>query len=104
MDIVKEIKNYCRINNISDVDGVINKCLIQGFNILKYGISPQNNFNIENNIGNKKNDLRGKDEEKHDGQALSGSKSENEEKEIKSAEKEKKPVEINVRKIKIIKK
>jgi hypothetical protein len=34
----KSVENYCKINNIEDVDGFIKKCFDTGFNIEKYGL------------------------------------------------------------------
>lgn len=64
MDIKKEIETFCRLNKIDDVESFREECLKQGFNIIKYGISPQDNFKKENNIGTVvKDDVR---EEKRD--------------------------------------
>ena len=59
MDIKKEIETFCRLNKIDDVESFREECLRQGFNIIKYGISPQDNFKKENNIGSiVKDDVR----------------------------------------------
>ena len=64
MNLKKEIEAYCRLNKIDDVESFREECLRQGFNIIKYGISPQDNFKKENNIGSiVKDDVR---EEKGD--------------------------------------
>jgi hypothetical protein len=64
MDIKKEIETFCRLNKIDDVESFREECLRQGFNIIKYGISPQDNFKKENNIDTiVKDDVR---EEKRD--------------------------------------
>lgn len=64
MDIKKEIETFCRLNKIDDVESFREECLKQGFNIIKYGISPQDNFKKENNIDTiVKDDVR---EEKRD--------------------------------------
>ena len=49
MDVKSEIEAYCRLNQIDDVEGFKEECLRQGFNIIKYGVSPQDNFKRENN-------------------------------------------------------
>lgn len=102
MDAIKEIKEFCKINGIEDVEGTINKCLIQGFNILKYGYSPQDNFNIENNISNGKTDIGTKEKGKSVEERPIKANDTTKEKESKPVEKEKIP--IKTRKIKIIKK
>jgi hypothetical protein len=45
--IEKEIKEYCNLNNISDVAGFITQCLLIGFNVQKYGMSPSDNIKRE---------------------------------------------------------
>ena len=57
MNLKKEIEAYCRLNKIDDVESFREECLKQGFNIIKYGISPQDNFKKENNVGTKVNDV-----------------------------------------------
>ena len=57
MNLKKEIEAYCKLNKIDDVESFREECLRQGFNIIKYGISPQDNFKKENNIGTKVNDV-----------------------------------------------
>ena len=67
MDIKKEIETFCRLNKIDDVESFREECLRQGFNIIKYGISPQDNFKKENNIGTiVKDDVRDKSEHIND--------------------------------------
>lgn len=48
--VIKEIKNYCQLNNIVDSELFVIQCLTKGFNIAKYGTSPMENHKIENNI------------------------------------------------------
>ena len=38
--ILAEIREYCALNGIKDVRGVVDSCLRDGFNVLKYGTSP----------------------------------------------------------------
>jgi len=38
--LLKDIKAYCKLNQIEDVDGLINKMLTKGFVIEKYGETP----------------------------------------------------------------
>ena len=44
----KEIKEYCSLNNITDVAGFITQCMLRGFNIFKYGFSPADNIKRQN--------------------------------------------------------
>ena len=46
--IEKQVRNYCEINGIDDVNAFVNRCALQGLNILKYGTSPIDNVNREN--------------------------------------------------------
>jgi hypothetical protein len=39
--IFDEIKEYCKYNDITDVDGFIDKILEDGFTAFKYGIKPK---------------------------------------------------------------
>jgi len=39
-NINDDIWNYCRLNNITDINGFMLKMLMQGFNIEKYGSTP----------------------------------------------------------------
>ena len=45
----KSIRSYCELNGIDDVNAFANRCAMQGFNIVKYGISPKDNMERENN-------------------------------------------------------
>lgn len=67
MNLKKEIETFCRLNKIDDVESFREECLRQGFNIIKYGISPQDNFKKENNIDTiVKDDVRDKSEHVND--------------------------------------
>ena len=46
--IEKEIKEYCELNNINDVQGFITQCILKGFNIFRYGLSPSDNIKRQN--------------------------------------------------------
>ena len=35
---LKSVQEYCKLNNIEDVDKFISKCYVEGFNIKKYGL------------------------------------------------------------------
>lgn len=66
--LIKEITEFCKLNNIEDIDGQINACLRKGFDILKYGTSPIDNYKIEKNIygtEKRKNDSPKEDNKSH---------------------------------------
>lgn len=42
--ILKDIRLYCSINGIDDVEGFMERCLVQGFNIVRFGTSPMDNI------------------------------------------------------------
>ena len=104
----KQIRQYCEYNEIEDVNAFANRCLSQGFNIVKFGVSPSDNKERENNgiKDFKKNESRKKKE--------SPTKDEGEQKKdsgkgLEEHKEESKPVEerkqaVTVRKIQIIKK
>ncbi len=43
-----DIKSFCEINKIEDINNFLVCCLRDGYNIAKYGTSPQENFINEN--------------------------------------------------------
>ena len=43
-----DIMNFVRVNEIEDVNNFLVNCLRDGYNIMKYGTSPQENFKNEN--------------------------------------------------------
>ena len=43
-----DIMNFVRVNEVKDINGFLASCLRDGFNIAKYGVSPQDNFKSEN--------------------------------------------------------
>lgn len=45
--LLEEIEEYCKYNEIGDVEKEINKILRKGFNIIKFGVSP---FRQDNEI------------------------------------------------------
>jgi len=48
--IEQEIKEYCQLNDIDDVDAFITQCIIKGFNIIKYGTCPADNIKRQNGL------------------------------------------------------
>lgn len=49
-DILAEIREYCNLNNIDDFEDVVCKCMSDGFNILRFGLSPKDNYMREKGI------------------------------------------------------
>ena len=47
--LCKAIQEYCELNGIEDINNFANRCATQGFNIVKYGLSPADNIKRENN-------------------------------------------------------
>ena len=45
--LCKAIDEYCKMNNIEDINAFANRCATQGFNIVKYGLSPKDNVERE---------------------------------------------------------
>ena len=109
--LCKAIEEYCKLNNIEDINAFANRCATQGFNIVKFGLSPKDNIERENNgikdIKNernpkKKKELVTKDEGEQEEErpiGLDGSRTSEEN--SKPIEKEK---DVIVRKIAVIKK
>lgn len=44
----RQIRQYCEMNDIEDVNAFANRCLSQGFSIVKFGASPKDNVEREN--------------------------------------------------------
>ena len=43
----RQIRQYCQLNDIEDVNAFTNRCTSQGFNIIKFGTSPKDNVERE---------------------------------------------------------
>ena len=44
----KQLRQYCEMNDIEDINAFANRCLSQGFSIIKFGSSPIDNIKREN--------------------------------------------------------
>lgn len=106
----KSIRSYCEFNGIEDINAFANRCAMQGFNIVKFGMSPKDNIDRENN-GIKDIKKNGKNSKKKE----SPREDEGEQKKTKepvgreehkeeSVPTEERKENITVRKIRIIKK
>lgn len=103
----KNIRDYCELNDIDDVNAFANRCALQGFNIVKFGTSPMDNINreingikdIKKNGSTKKKEPIGEDSGKQEEPKANGGKEEHEE-ESKPTKKE----QVVIRKIQVIKK
>lgn len=47
-DLSNDILSFCKANSIDDVENFALACLLKGYNIVKYGLSPMDNVNKEN--------------------------------------------------------
>ena len=103
--LCKAIAEYCEVNSIDDVNAFANRCAMQGFNIAKYGLSPGDNIERENNgIKDFKNE---KGRRKKDPSPKEEGKQEKKETGVRgeeAREPEKPNSGVTVRKIRIIKK
>ena len=43
----KQLRQYCELNEIEEINAFANRCLSQGFNIIKFGTSPKDNVERE---------------------------------------------------------
>jgi hypothetical protein len=108
--LCKAIAEYCEANKIEDINAFANRCAMQGLNIVKYGMSPSDNVDRENNgikdfknekSSRKKKDSPTKDEGEQAKEKRNDSPEERKE-ESEPVKEGKSP--ITVRKIRIIKK
>ena len=103
----KSIRSYCEFNGIEDVNAFANRCAMQGFNIVKFGVSPKDNINFnlndikKNASSTKKKESRTEDERKQDEGRPSRFVDHSEE---ESQPTEERKENVTVRKIRIIKK
>ena len=106
----KSIRSYCDLNGIEDINAFANRCAMQGFNIIKFGMSPKHNIERENNgikdvkkntTSTKKKESRTEDERKQDEGHPSRFVDHSEE---ESQPTEERKENVTVRKIRIIKK
>lgn len=58
----KDVNEFCKLNNITDIDKFILTCFRNGYNIVKYGISPKDNFESQNKPLEIKEITNGKEE------------------------------------------
>ena len=110
----KSIRSYCELNEIEDINAFANRCAMQGFNIVKFGVSPKDNIDRENNgvkdikknaTNGKKKESRTEDERKQEKKypsRLVGGDGEEPKEESKPVEERKE--KVTVRKIQVIKK
>jgi len=106
----KSIRSYCDLNGIEDINAFANRCAMQGFSIIKFGMSPKDNIERENNgikdikknvTSTKKKESRTEDERKQD-EGYSSRFVDHSEEESQPTEERKE--NVTVRKIRIIKK
>jgi hypothetical protein len=105
----KSIRAYCELNEIEDINAFANRCALQGFNIIKFGMSPNDNIYRENNgikdikknASTKKKDTPRENEGEQNKYEKSVEREENKEESIPTEERKEK---VTVRKIQIIKK
>lgn len=106
----KSIRSYCELNDIEDVNAFANRCALQGFNVIKFGVSPKDNIERENNgikdiVKNEKRKKNEKPQGTDDGKQIveEGEVREEFKEEVEPIEEGKKPT-VTVRKIRVIKK
>lgn len=108
--LCRQIEEYCKANNIEDINAFANRCATQGFTIVKFGLSPKDNIERETKgIKDIKNENKRKRKEKDvipavqrkEEDTIGNNSSRTKEEEIKPVEERK---EVTVRKIRIIKK
>ena len=105
--LCRAIEEYCKLNGIEDINAFANRCATQGFNIVKFGLSPKDNVERENKgIKDIKNERTRKKkdpapEDNGEQEKGNGERPKTNEEEIKPVEKGK---DVTVRKIVVIKK
>ena len=105
----KSIRSYCELNDIEDINAFANRCAMQGFNIVKFGVSPKDNIDRENNGVKDINKNASSTKKDKSPREDKGEQKEQESVGIEESKEESKQTEerkenITVRKIRIIKK
>ena len=106
----KAIKTYCSLNEIGDIEDFAMKCMLQGFNIIRFGASPKDNINREHNgIKDGFNNETVKQNTENTPRKDEGGNKENPERDGTVKEKEGEPIKeektnVKVKKIKVIRK
>lgn len=103
----RQIRQYCQLNEIEDVNAFANRCTSQGFNIIKFGTSPKDNVERETKGIKDIKKTNGKKETHNE--AVEGKPTVKREEPTAVKKEESKPTEerkegITIRKIQIIKK
>ena len=105
--LYKAISEYCSVNSIEDVDGFVERCIINGFNTIRFGSSPIDNVRREKD-GIKdfsKNEKPAKNEGTEEGKPSRKPRKKNQgPEETNNVEAHKEGEQVKVRKIRIIKK
>lgn len=98
--LLKEITAYCELNNIKDIEAEVNRLLLNGFNIERYGLSPFT-YTIPQAVENKPSESEKTDKPKR---TYVRKKKEQVQQEVETKEEEIKEQPIKRRNVKIIKK
>ncbi len=103
----RQIRQYCQLNEIEDVNAFANRCATQGFSIIKFGTSPKDNAERETKGIKDIKKTNGKKEAHNE--AVERQPSVKREEPATSEKEESKPTEerkegVTIRKIQIIKK
>jgi len=103
----KTFIEYCKVNGIEDIEAFANRCALTGLSIVKFGTSPSDNINRENNgikdideNAEKKDESPREDEGKQNKEGRGEKECQKEEGSVQ----EKKTNGVKVRKIKVLKK
>ena len=110
----RQIRQYCELNEIDDINAFANRCLSQGFSIIKFGTSPKDNVereingikDIKKNASRKKKEPESSREEEIKRAVKETVKESAKEREENKKEEEIKEIKtpVTIRKIQIIKK
>ena len=101
-----DLREFCMMNNIDDINSFVVTCFRNGYYIAKYGISPEDNFKNQNKpfkVRELYEDI-GSSNQREQVEEESRIESSTEEKEVEQVEETKKPIKRTRKKsVKIIK-
>ena len=106
----RQIRQYCELNDIDDINAFANRCLSQGFSIIKFGTSPTDNIERENkgikdlNKDEYKKQTQSNSSRKEESKRVTEEIDERESSTKESIEEKEEKTPVVVRKIRVIKK
>lgn len=69
-ELYNDILSFCKVNSIDNVEEFSLACLLKGYNIVKYGLSPKDNVKKESEPVSVMNDIEQKEKVERKGKKV----------------------------------